>query len=72
VCLGESLSLLPAWTPLGDDPRYAVQLTPAGWEALAKGRELSRQVERRLLAPLAVGERKRLHALLARVAGSDL
>ena len=52
-----------------DRRAYAVHLTPAGREALDEARALSHEVERRLLAPLPAADRKRLHGLLARVAG---
>jgi len=54
-----------------DRRAYEVHLTAAGREALAAGRKLSREVERRLLAPLPAADRKRLHDLLARVAGAE-
>ena len=52
-----------------DRRAYAVHLTAAGREALAEARALSRDIERRLLAPLAASERRQLHGLLARVVG---
>ena len=54
-----------------DRRAYAVHLTPAGREALTEARALSRDVERRLLAPLPARERRQLHGLLARVAGGE-
>jgi DNA-binding MarR family transcriptional regulator len=54
-----------------DRRAYAVHLTAAGREALAEAQALSRDIERRLLAPLAASERKQLHGLLARVVGAE-
>jgi DNA-binding MarR family transcriptional regulator len=55
-----------------DRRAYAVHLTEGGRDALTEARALSREVERRLLAPLAAHEREHLYGLLARVAGREL
>jgi DNA-binding MarR family transcriptional regulator len=52
-----------------DRRAYAVHLTAAGRETLAEARALSREVERRLLAPLPARECRQLRDLLARVVG---
>jgi DNA-binding MarR family transcriptional regulator len=54
-----------------DRRAYAVHLTSEGRELLVRARRLSREVERRLLAPLPPREREQLHGLLLRVAGAD-
>jgi DNA-binding MarR family transcriptional regulator len=54
-----------------DRRAYAVHLTARGRDVLKEARGLSREVERRLLAPLAARDREQLHGLLARVAGRE-
>ena len=54
-----------------DRRAYAVHLTARGRDVLKEARALSREVERRLLAPLPARDRERLHGLLARVAGLE-
>jgi len=55
----------------GDRRRYAVHLTDAGREVLERARGLSREVEARLLAPLAEGERALLHEALVAMAEAE-
>jgi DNA-binding MarR family transcriptional regulator len=53
---------------LASDRRgYARELTSAGAALLARGREVIAEAETRALGALTVAERRRLHALLARL-----
>lgn len=49
-----------------DRRRYAVTLTPAGRDRLARRLAVSRELDARLLAPLTDDERAQLHQLLVR------
>ncbi len=55
-----------------DRRRQTVSITPAGRRTLERLRRLSRELEDEFLAPLSEEERRELHALLLRVAGSHL
>ncbi|MET7338626.1 MarR family winged helix-turn-helix transcriptional regulator [Nonomuraea sp. NPDC005650] len=50
-----------------DRRRYRISLTPAGRDALDRGRALVERVERETLAPLTAGERERLHELITKI-----
>ncbi len=51
-----------------DRRAHALHLTDAGSETLARGRQLARQAQDELLAPLDAEERTELHELLLRIA----
>jgi DNA-binding MarR family transcriptional regulator len=51
-----------------DRRAHALQITDAGRATLARGRELARQGQEELLAPLSADERQQLHELLLRLA----
>jgi DNA-binding MarR family transcriptional regulator len=51
-----------------DRRAHALHVTAAGRETLARGRELARQAQEELLAPLSSEEREQLHGLLLRIA----
>jgi DNA-binding MarR family transcriptional regulator len=51
-----------------DRRAHALHLTPLGKRTLARGRELAKQAQSDLLAPLSPEEREQLHALLLRLA----
>jgi DNA-binding MarR family transcriptional regulator len=57
------------------DPRdrraYALHVTTAGEEVLARGRRLAQEAQEDLLAPLDPEEREQLHRLLLRLGGVD-
>src|ERR671924_2380409 len=55
-----------------DRRRHTVRLTPEGKRALAKLRELARELESEFLASLDEEERAQLHALLLRLAQQHL
>lgn len=50
-----------------DRRRHRVELTPRGLAALARATKAARAAEADLLAPLTAGERRQLHAFLARL-----
>ena len=52
-----------------DRRRYALEVTTAGQLAVVRLREINREANQELLAPLDAGERAQLAALLARVVG---
>ena len=51
-----------------DRRAYALHITEHGHETLARGRELSREAQDELLAPLSAEERAQLHELLLKLA----
>jgi DNA-binding MarR family transcriptional regulator len=51
-----------------DRRAHALHITDEGREVLGRGRQLSRQAQEDLLAPLSREERKLLHDLLLRLA----
>jgi len=51
-----------------DRRAHALHLTPKGRQTLARGRELAKQAQADLLAPLDADERAQLHELLLRLA----
>jgi DNA-binding MarR family transcriptional regulator len=51
-----------------DRRAHALHVTPLGKRTLARGRELAKQAQADLLAPLNAEEREQLHALLLRLA----
>jgi DNA-binding MarR family transcriptional regulator len=55
-----------------DRRAYALHVTKEGRETLSRGRELARESQERLLAPLNPEERTQLHELLLRLAAASL
>jgi DNA-binding MarR family transcriptional regulator len=53
-----------------DRRSYEIRLSPAGRKLLGELRERAREFGERFFAPLTKAERKQLHALLAKLAGS--
>ncbi len=54
-----------------DRRAHALHITEQGREILSRGRQLARQAQEDLLAPLSREERKQLHDLLLRLAHGD-
>jgi DNA-binding MarR family transcriptional regulator len=64
----ESRGLVERRRHPADRRAYALHVTDGGHETLARGRELAREAQDELLAPLTAGERDQLRELLLKLA----